>query len=138
MTSSSQVDRFGAFVSGSCAVHCIIASVAPILFTGLGVLQSESTEWALTGTAAALGLVSAGSAFRAGRPRPLVVTFILGIALLLTGRILEPAPGAGIAAIMGGVTLILAHLFHLRLARKSACQTSGTQSSPDQLHPTGA
>lgn len=116
--STKRLDGLGAFVSASCAVHCVLASVAPALLAGLGLLHSERAEWALAGTAVVFGLVSGLLAYRKKRPNWLLLLFATGVVLVVTGRFAEEALGTGAVGIAGGVTLALAHVLHIRLGAK--------------------
>lgn len=137
---SKPLDGLGAFVSASCAVHCVLASLAPALLAGLGLLHSERAEWALAGTAVVFGLVSGLMAYRKKRPRWMLLLFALGVALVLSGRLAEEAIGTGAIAIVGGLTLAAAHLLHIRMsAKKCAPPTAESDNeSPAQSLAPGA
>ena len=120
---TSRLDGCGAFLSASCAVHCIVASAAPVLFAGFGFLHSERVEWALASGAVVFGVLSALVAYRARRPSWLLALFAAGITLLAVGRVAEEALDSGAVAISGGFMLIAAHLLHLRAAKRCASDT---------------
>jgi hypothetical protein len=133
--SASRLDGCGALVSASCAVHCVVAGAAPVLFAGFGVLHSERFEWALSGTALVFGLLSALVAYRAKRPPWLLMLFVAGIVLVVTGRVAEEALGSGAVAISGGITLAMAHLLQLRMAAKSCRPADEKNQSTQAIAP---
>lgn len=131
--STSRLDGFGALVSASCAVHCVLAAVAPALLAGLGLLHSERAEWGLAGTAVVFGLLSAVIAYRKKRPLWLLLLFVSGVALVLFGRVAEEALGTGAIAIAGGVTLAVAHLLHIRMGA-TGCVSASAPSTDSNSH----
>ena len=53
-----RVDRFGAFASVACAIHCAVCAFIPSAFAALGIgfLAGHMAEWLLTLIAVASGV----------------------------------------------------------------------------------
>lgn len=117
-----KLDRAGATASFLCALHCavmpFIVTVLPVL--GLGFLSSEPVEWALLACSATLGTLSLCAGFREHRKRRVFGVLGLALALLVAGRILHEhhlGPWGPIALVLGGFTMMSAHVFNRALCR---------------------
>ena len=121
---SGAVDRFGAFASGACAVHCAVCSLLPgmLVALGLGALLSHEAEWALTLAAIAFASVALLHGWREHRSTWILPVLAIGIVGLLASRALEEASvheigtGVGVAA---GIALVVGHVSNLRALRRS-------------------
>ena len=127
------VDYAGAGVGLLCAVHCALTplalSLAPI--AGVGVLWREEGEGALMIALAALAVLSAVAAVLRSRHWGVALTFITSLTLMyVSHEALEanqaPALLFGlsaplIASIAGGLGVMSAHLWSLKLQRERAC-----------------
>jgi len=114
-------------LSGACALHCLVVSLAPALLaaTGLGALLDETAEWAFTITAVGVGTIAALMGWRGDRPRAVIVAFVLSISVMLAGRALEHFGVHGateILSVLGGLGLALTHVVNLRVASRGAGQ----------------
>lgn len=117
-----KLDRAGATASFLCAIHCAVMpfliSVLPLL--GLEFLASEPVEWTLLATSAMLGTLSLCLGYRQHRRRWIFGFLGVALSLLALGHILE-ARDVGrlgpISLILGGLTMMGAHLFNRRLCR---------------------
>lgn len=123
--SSLALDRLGGIASSTCALHCITLSIAPavVALIDLEFLRSEALEWGFFASAMLLGLLASALSFRAHQNTRILAGFGIGLGLLLAGRLGEAFhlfPGAGVVAIVGGLTLAGAHLQSLRHTRQCA------------------
>lgn len=88
---AERIDRFGAVASSLCAVHCAICALLPAAFgaLGLGLLLSHEAEWVFT--LIAIGFAAGALILGWRRHRSVLVAGLLalGIAGLLTSRVLE-------------------------------------------------
>ena len=85
------VDRFGAFASTACALHCAACALVPASLTALGLdfLIGHEVEWALAGLAILFALVALFMGVKSHGNSLIIAILALGIAGLLTARIME-------------------------------------------------
>jgi len=135
----NKLDRLGAAVSLTCALHC---ALTPILLgllplAGLGFLRDEQTEWAFIIAAIGLGAVSLLPSYvrQHKQARPLLL-FAMGAGALLAARLyLEEKPQLELPAVLIGALLIAcAHLLNRRFCR--VCSICQAKSNQRQMIPT--
>ena len=137
-----RLDNVGTAASFICAVHCallpLVGTLLPLV--GLSFLASEPVEWLLL-LSAGFGTASLCLGFKEHRNRRVFAVLAIGIAFLLAGRVFHNLPMlAGEHAhhghdhahthegfdlsialmILGGMTMIAAHLFNQNLCK--ACR----------------
>jgi hypothetical protein len=85
------VDRFGAFASAACAVHCSVSALLPAAFAalGLGFLVGHETEWVLTLVAVSFGVVAFAVGWRRHRKILVFAMLAIGVSGLLAARVIE-------------------------------------------------
>lgn len=90
-TEMSAVDKCGAVASSLCAIHCLLCALFPAVFSllGLGVLLGQKAEWIFTLIAIGFALVALVFSWRRYRSVAVATLLVLGIAGLLTSRVLE-------------------------------------------------
>lgn len=136
-----RLDNVGTAASFACAVHCallpLVSTLLPLV--GLSFLASEPVEWLLLLLSAGFGTASICLGFKEHRNRRVFAVLAIGIAFLLAGRVFHNLPFlAGDHAhhghdhahegfdlsialmILGGMTMIAAHLFNQNLCK--ACR----------------
>ena len=88
---SETVDRFGAFASTACAIHCAISGLIPATLgaLGLGFLIGHQTEWFLAGVAIIFGLAALFASIKSHRNIIIISVLCFGIGGLLTAKLLE-------------------------------------------------
>src|SRR5690348_7850231 len=116
-------DRLGATASFLCAVHCALLPfvIALLPLIGLGFLADHRFERVFVGCAAALASVTILTAWR--RHRKLHALFLLlpGIALLLSGIIIDIGAHEWLhtgLVVCGGVLVASAHVVNLVLSHR--------------------
>ncbi|HJL17324.1 MAG TPA: MerC domain-containing protein [Sandaracinaceae bacterium LLY-WYZ-13_1] len=124
-TAEGGLDRFGAFASTACAVHCLLAAALPsaLAAVGLGALLGHEAEWALTGAAVVFAVAALSTGWRHHRSWAIAATFGVGVAGLGASRVLEElhVHGVGIAiGVAAGVALVVGHVASFRACR--ACR----------------
>ena len=85
------VDRFGAFASTACAIHCAVCvlSVGGFATIGLDFLDEHEAEWMLTVLAVVFGVLGLLLGWRQHK-QPLVAALLgIGIAGLIAVRLME-------------------------------------------------
>ena len=89
--SEGKIDRWGAFASTACALHCAACAFIPATFAVLGVdfLTGHEAEWALTLVAVSLGLIALFLGWRRHGNMLVLITLSVGIVGLLAARGLE-------------------------------------------------
>lgn len=118
-----RLDAVGAAASLACAVHCallpLVITLLPLM--GLAFLADDRVEWALLALSALLGIGSLCLGYRRHRSRRALAILSVGLALLVSGRIIESheQPGAlGVSlVVLGGITVAASHLLNRRLCR---------------------
>jgi len=123
------VDYLGAGVGLLCAVHCALAPMALILspIAGVGLLWSEAAEGVMLWSLIVLALVSGGAAAIKSKRLTVVLGFAISISLVLVSHELaEHDHGDAIgwplaSSILGGLGVMLCHLWSLKLQRARAC-----------------
>ncbi len=112
-----RLDGFGVFLSGMCALHCLLGLVlVTVLGLGGGVFLSPGIHEAGLVLAILVGVLTLGiSAWRHGRPGPALVG---AAGLVLMGSALAVGHGPREAALtIAGVALVAAaHIRNLRAA----------------------
>lgn len=122
-------DRFGATASFICAVHCallpFVIAVLPAL--GLGFLADHGWERGFIVFASCLALATVGLGFRRHRRRLALAILLPGVALLLTGALIDFDHSALLHALLvscGGTLVAVAHFTNLRLGHRHTAQCS--------------
>ena len=103
----------------------LVITLLPLL--GLSFLASEPVEWALLLASATLGSFSLCLGFRQHRSRRVFAVLGVALALLVAGRLFhEHHLGAWgpILMVLGGLTMMGAHLLNHRLCRACHCCSS--------------
>jgi hypothetical protein len=117
-----KLDKAGAMASFLCAIHC---AIMPLLITalplmGLGFLTSEPVEWGLLACSGVLGTLSLCVGFREHRRRRVFGLLGIALALLVAGRIFHDHDLGWVVMVLGGLTMMGAHLLNRLLCR--SCQ----------------
>ena len=112
-----RLDGFGVFLSGLCAVHCLLGLIlVPLIGLGGGVLLSPRIHEAGLALAIAVGVVTLGlSALRHGRLQPALIGG-LGIALMALALGVGHGTREAVLTIAGVALVATAHLQNLRAA----------------------
>ena len=138
------VDKWGAFASGLCAVHCLLVGVAfgllPVI--GLGFIATHEAEFAFFSAAILFGIWAIASGRRKHGSWLPAKVFATGLVLVavshfvighpdLHGHGLHSAVGlqlpesfgavGTVMAVCGGLTLVAFHFVNHRLANKATC-----------------
>lgn len=115
-----RIDRFGAFASMLCAIHCallpVIFGVLPAL--GLGFLANHAYERAFVGFAIVLASISLWFGLRKHGSYRAFWFLIPGIVLLVIGMLMGSDHTNRVHAVtvsIGGTLVALSHLVNLRL-----------------------
>ena len=89
--SNERVDKAGAVASTLCAIHCAICALLPAAFgaLGLGMLLSQTAEWAFTLVAVSIAAGALVLSWRQYRSVAVAGLLSLGIVGLLASRVLE-------------------------------------------------
>ena len=119
------LDRLGGVASATCALHCLLLTLAPALVTLLGVefLAHEVFEWGFFATAVTFAVVAAALGYGVHRNPWVLASFGAGVVVLVAGRLgeaLDLYEGAVVLAVTGGLVLVASHVFSARQTR--ACQ----------------
>lgn len=112
-----RLDGFGVFLSGLCAVHCLLGLVlVPVIGLGGGVLLSPRIHEAGLALAIAVGLVTLGlSALRHGRLQPALIG-AMGIALMALALGVGHGGREAVLTVIGVTLVAYAHWQNLRPA----------------------
>ena len=88
---NERVDQAGAVASTLCAIHCAICALLPAAFgaLGLGMLLSQTAEWAFTIVAVSIAFGALVLSWRQHRSIAVAGLLSLGIVGLLASRVLE-------------------------------------------------
>lgn len=88
---NERVDQAGAVASTLCAIHCAICALLPAAFgaLGLGMLLSQTAEWAFTLVAVSIAAGALVLSWRQYRSIAVAGLLSLGIVGLLASRVLE-------------------------------------------------
>ena len=115
-----RIDRFGAFASMLCAVHCallpVVFGVLPAL--GLGFLANHVYEQAFVGFAILLASVSLWFGLRKHGSYIAFLFLVPGIILLIIGVVIgsdHANSGHAVIVSIGGTLVAVSHLANLRL-----------------------
>jgi len=127
------LDRLGVVASAACAVHCVLAPLAigSLLALPVNWLWDETTETVLLAMSALIGFSSLTWAYFAKhRHRRCLVTFSIGLSLLLVARLVFHGDGFGVAAAaVGAILVAVAHTLNLKLCRSCpSCHDHPTNS----------
>ncbi len=146
------IDKFGAFASALCAVHCaavgLAMAVLPVL--GLTFLADPRTEAVFIGTAVVLGVWAIVAGYRRHRNRWPAVLFLAGLVLVAASHLghghahgvasaahvhgpgcVHREPWAAALAVLGGLTLVAFHVVNHRLGHHACACIVCTASEPD-------
>lgn len=112
-----RLDRVGVFLSGMCALHCVIGLVlVPVLGLGGGAFLAPEIHEIGLALAVAVGVVTIGmGALRHGRMRPLAIGGA-GIALMAAALVVGHGPAEAVLTVLGVGLVAYAHIQNLRLA----------------------
>ena len=112
-----RLDGFGVFLSGLCAVHCLLGLIlVPLIGLGGGVLLSPRTHEAGLALAITVAVVTLGlSALRHGRLQPALIG-ALGIVLMALALGVGHGTREAVLTIAGVALVATAHLQNLRAA----------------------
>lgn len=110
-----RLDGFGVFLSGLCAVHCVLGLVlVPLLGLGGGVLLAPGIHEAGLALAIAVGVVTLGlSALRHGRLGPALLG-AAGIVLMAAALFVGHGVNEAVLTVAGVTLVAIAHLRNLR------------------------
>jgi hypothetical protein len=115
-----RIDRFGAFASMLCAIHCallpVVFGVLPAL--GLGFLANHAYEQAFVGFAILLASISLWFGLRKHGSYLAFLFLVPGIILLIAGVLIgfdHSSSGHALIVSIGGSLVALSHLANLRL-----------------------
>lgn len=130
VTKVDRLDRAGMTASFLCALHCalmpLVVTLLPLL--GLSFLASEPVEWALIGASATLGTFSLCLGFKEHRSRRALAVLAIALALLVMGRVshhhLQAQPWGVVLLVLGGLTMMSAHILNHYLCRSCRRCTS--------------
>ena len=88
---NERIDQAGAVASTLCAIHCAICALLPAAFgaLGLGILLSQTAEWAFTIVAVSIAGGALVLSWREHRSVAVAGLLSLGIVGLLASRVLE-------------------------------------------------
>ena len=116
----SRVDRFGAFASMLCAIHCallpLVFGVLPAL--GLGFLAEHGFERAFVGFAIVLASISLIYGLRKHGSYRAFLFLVPGILLLVIGVLIgsnHSDPWHATVVSIGGTLIALSHVINMRL-----------------------
>ena len=112
-----RLDRVGVFLSGMCALHCVIGLVlVPVLGLGGGAFLAPEIHEVGLGLAILVGVVTIGiGALRHGRMGPLIIGGA-GITLMASALAVGHGPAEAALTIAGVGLVAYAHIRNLRLA----------------------
>ncbi|WP_298198728.1 MerC domain-containing protein [Novosphingobium sp.] len=112
-----RLDGFGVFLSGLCALHCLLGLIlVPLIGLGGGVLLSPRIHEAGLALAIMVGVVTLGlSALRHGRLQPALIG-ALGIVLMALALGVGHGTREAVLTIAGVALVATAHLQNLRAA----------------------
>ena len=119
----SSLDAVGATASFVCAVHCAIVALFLGAAPAISMLAATWVDWAFLGISAAVGFASLIPGYRKhGARRPLAL-FALGIALLLSLRVLHVRASLGemSVVIIAAASLIAAHWINRGATHRCIC-----------------
>ena len=121
MTNNS-FDKYGRIASALCVLHCLTISFAPAIIENVSLLSAniELFEWGFFGFAVLFALISAIVGLRNHRNVVVLVSFVLGLSVLMLGRLGEAMSlyeGGEALSIAGGVFLFIAHMYSSRCCR---------------------
>lgn len=112
-----RLDRVGVFLSGMCALHCVIGLVlVPVLGLGGGAFLAPEIHEVGLALAILVGVVTIGiGALRHGRMGPLIIGGA-GITLMASALAVGHGPAEAALTIAGVGLVAYAHIRNLRLA----------------------
>ncbi len=120
-------DRIGIMASAVCAVHCTLLPllVAVVPMVGLSRLLEPRLEWLFMVSAALIGVIGHGRAYRHNHRHVVPgVIFVIGFSLVVVGRFLTGPRWAEPCVLgLGGMLAAASHYANLRFCR--CCPTCG-------------
>ena len=110
-------DRAGLFLSGLCALHCVLGLVlVSALGLGAGVLLAPQIHQIGLGLAVGIGMLTLGAGYiKHGRAGPLLVG-VCGLCLMAAALFAGHGVNEAVLTISGVSLLAAAHLWNLRRA----------------------
>ena len=119
----THLDRIGTCASSLCAVHCFLTALALGLasFGWLGFMDNPILEGLFLGVAVTVGLAASIHGLRRHHSFRPALLLLLGLALILIAHFALARGGhtvlSGIVSALGGLSLVIFHLFNQRLGR---------------------
>jgi hypothetical protein len=132
----TKIDKWGAFASAICAVHCLLTSIAlgALSIVGLGFLGSTTTDIVFVLIAMSLGAFAVRNGYKHHRSWVPAIMFAAGLLMVFLSHFVlkhthaphsheehsslgEIAPD--ILAVGGGITLMSFHIVNARLQRRA-------------------
>ena len=115
----SRWDAIGIAASFACAIHCVLL---PVIFTTLTLFGVEFLENVYLEIITILVSMTAGSwalfrGFKKHHNKTLLVLFIAGLSLMITGNLLSSQYAEVISKLAGSTLIIIAHLKNVRQCR---------------------
>lgn len=116
------LDKVGAVLSFTCAVHCLLAPFVLVALPvgGLAYALNETGENVVTVTAIGLAAVSLGVGYLTHRRYRTLLIMAAAVAIILLAKTGLEGHAEATAMVAGGSLLALAHVINLRLCR--ACR----------------
>ena len=112
-----RLDGFGVFLSGLCAVHCLLGLiVVPVIGLGGGALLSPHIHEIGLALAIAVGVITLGfAALRHGRTAPALIG-ACGLVVMALALVVGHGPREAVLTITGVALVAIAHWQNLRAA----------------------
>lgn len=132
MTTVERIDTCGAFLSFTCAIHCLAMPILLVAFPliGLEFISDGTIETFFITGMVAIALLTMWSGFRRHRRHAAFVFFAVALSFLLTGLILENDFHRPLI-IFGAIGIAAAHILNRRFccaqARGCLCPEGGEQ-----------
>lgn len=117
-------DKWGIYLSGLCAAHCLFVPVSLALLPSYSHLfTSEWVHLAILALVLPLALLAIWRGYRRHQARQVLVFGSAGVSLLILGVLLEAWSGAWefSLTLLGSLILISAHVMNLRRSHKTDC-----------------
>ena len=127
---SELTDKVGIFISALCCIHCMAIPFLIIFAPAIGeYFQNELVHVVAIALVVPVGLYSFISKLKVHQNKLPLYFGILGMVSLVIGHIFHEVSGHDhshdaeiIASIIGGIALIFAHIYNLKLCRCKTCK----------------
>lgn len=121
----SKLDRWGAFTSAACALHCLVFALLPGLISalGLGIVFVPAVEWSLVLTALVIASSALFLGWRRHRSVGVLLAFLVGASGLILSRAFEEFGVEGFAlpiGVIGAAALVFGHFLNARRSAAAA------------------